>query len=401
MKEITGGVCAPKGFQAGGIACGIKKNEKLDLALVVSEVPATAAGIFTTNKVQAAPVTISKRHLQNGSARAIIANSGNANACVGPDGLTAAEKMAAAAGRKFGIDAGSVLVASTGVIGVPLPVEKIEQGLENHPDFLSASCGKAAARAIMTTDTFSKEVAVEFTLAGVSVRIGGMSKGSGMIHPNMATMLGFLTSDVAIEQELLHQALQRAGELSFNRITVDGDTSTNDSLFILANGKAGNKRISAKDEGYQIFEAALTDVCIGLAKMMARDGEGATKFVEIEVTGAKSEADAVKAGKSIATSNLVKTAIFGEDANWGRILAAVGYSGIDFEPADTDIYLGDLLVCKGGVGLVFDEAKAKQILSQKDLVVTVKLSNEAKYAARVWTCDLSYDYVKINGSYRT
>jgi glutamate N-acetyltransferase/amino-acid N-acetyltransferase len=401
MKEIDGGVCAPQGFKAGAMACGIKKNGKLDLALVTSDGPAVAAGIFTTNKVQAASVTVSKQHLEKGSARAIIANSGNANACVGPDGMVAAEKMAAAVAKQLGIDADSVLVASTGVIGVPLPVEKIQLGLERNPGFLSASGGNEAARAIMTTDTFSKEIAVEFQLAGVNVRIGGMSKGSGMIHPNMATMLGFITSDVAIEQKLLHKALKRAGELSFNRITVDGDTSTNDSLFILANGKAGNKKVASIDADYETFEAALIYVCTGLAKMMARDGEGATKFIEIKVSGADSEAAAVQAGKSVATSNLVKTAIFGEDANWGRILAAVGYAGIDFDPSATDIYLGELLVCKGGVAVGFDETKAKKILSEKEISITIHLSDKSKYEATIWTCDLSYDYVKINGSYRT
>jgi glutamate N-acetyltransferase / amino-acid N-acetyltransferase len=401
MKDISGGICAPQGFKAGGIACGIKKNEQLDLALIASEIPATAAGIFTTNKVQAAPITISKQHLQKGIAQAIIANSGNANACVGPVGMQATEKMAAAAGKMLNIPADAILVASTGVIGMQLPVEKIEVGLEQKPGFVLPSGGNQAARAIMTTDTFPKEVAVEFEISGVKIRIGGIAKGSGMIHPNMATMLGFITSDVAIEQPLLQKALQRAGELSFNRITVDGDTSTNDCLLILANGKAGNKEIATLGSDYQAFEAALCHVCIQLAKMIARDGEGATKFVEIKVIGADSEAAAVQAGKSVATSNLVKTAIFGEDANWGRILAAVGYSGIDFNPATTDIYLGNLLVCKGGVAMAFDEAQAKKILSQKDLLITIQLSNDTKYEASVWTCDLSYDYVKINGSYRT
>lgn len=401
MQEILGGVCAPKGFKAGGIACGIKKSNQSDVALLVSEMPAAAAGIFTTNKVQAAPVLVSKQRLQKGTARAIIVNSGNANACVGPDGMLSAEKMAAAAAKMLGIDEDSVLIASTGVIGVPLPVEKIESGLAQNQGFLSASGGNEAARAIMTTDTFAKEVAVEFELAGVSVRIGGMAKGSGMIHPNMATMLGFLTSDVTIDQQLLHKALQRAGELSFNRITVDGDTSTNDSLFILANGKAGNKKIATVDKDYQIFETALIHVCTGLAKMMARDGEGATKFIEIKVSGAVSEVAAVQAGKSVANSNLVKTAMFGEDANWGRILAAVGYSGIDFDPQTTDVYLGGLLVCKGGTAVNFDETKAKQILSAKDILITICLSDKSQYEATVWTCDLSYDYVKINGSYRS
>jgi glutamate N-acetyltransferase / amino-acid N-acetyltransferase len=400
MKNIVGGVAAPKGFKAGGMACGIKKTQKLDLALIASDVPAVAAGIFTTNLVQAAPLLVTKRHLKNGVAQAIIANSGNANACVGPVGDEAAERMAEAAAKWLKIAKESVLVASTGVIGVPLPVEKIEIALEPKLDLLKVNGGAEAAQAIMTTDTFPKETAVEFDLDGVPVRIGGIAKGSGMIHPNMATMLGFVTTDVAISQELLHKVLARAGEVSFNRITVDGDTSTNDCLLVLANGMAGNKPIEADGPGYQKFLEALTQVCLELAKLIARDGEGATKFVEIKVTGAKTEAEAVKIGKSVATSNLVKTAIFGEDANWGRILAAAGYSGVQFDPSQVDIFLGELLVCRGGVGLAFDEVKAKQILEQKDLLITLML-REGKAEASVWTCDLSYDYVKINGSYRT
>ncbi|MGE5581847.1 MAG: bifunctional glutamate N-acetyltransferase/amino-acid acetyltransferase ArgJ [Bacillota bacterium] len=401
MKEISGGVCAPKGFKAGGIACGIKKNHQMDLALIVSEVPAAAAGIFTTNKVQAAPVVLSKEHLKNGAAQAIIANSGNANACVGQDGIIAARQMAGAAANFLGLPETSVLVASTGVIGVKLPVERIEAALEESPVFLSDSGGAQAAKAIMTTDTFPKEAAVEFEIEGNIMRIGGMAKGSGMIHPNMATMLGFLTTDIAIDPKLLQKALQRAGDLSFNRVTVDGDTSTNDTLLILANGQAGNKSITTDGPAYQIFETALIEVCQRLAKLIARDGEGATKFVEVKVSGARSEAEAVCAAKAVATSNLVKTAIFGEDANWGRILAAVGYSGIDFNPDITDIYLGDLLVCRAGTGLDFDEAKAKEILTKKDILITIQLGRDAGFEAVVWTCDLSYDYVKINGSYRS
>lgn len=400
MKFIEGGVCAAQGYIAGGLACGIKKADRLDLAMVYSEVPAAAAAIFTTNKVKAAPVLLSKKHLKAGKAQAIIANSGNANACVGPEGDAAALAMCQAAGNYLGIPAEMVLVASTGTIGIPLPVAKIENALHTTAKFLSVHGGADAARAIMTTDTFSKETAVEFELNGKPVRIGGMAKGSGMIHPNMATMLGFITTDVAIEQPLLQKAIARAGEISFNRVTVDGDTSTNDSLFILANGKAKNDVIREAGRDYQIFLEALETVCLKLAKMLAKDGEGATKFVEIQVTGARSEAEAVTVGKSIATSNLVKTALFGEDANWGRILAAAGYSGVDIEPEKVDIYLGDLLVCSGGVGLAFDEDKAKAVLSQKEFDIKIDLG-QGKDKATVWTCDLSYDYVKINGSYRT
>lgn len=400
METISGGVTAAQGFTAGGIACGVKKSQSSDLALIYSKVPADAAGIFTTNQVQAAPVILSKEYLKKGKAQAIIANSGNANACVGAVGMEVARRMTAAAGKALGIPADSVLVASTGVIGVVLPVEKIEAALAEKNDFLSDTGGAAAARAIMTTDTFPKEVALELELGGAKVRIGGIAKGSGMIHPNMATMFGFITTDTRIEQPLLQKAISTAGKTSFNRITVDGDTSTNDCLFILANGLANNQPITSESQDYQIFLQALTSVCLELAKMIARDGEGATKLIEIKVTGAKTEDEAVKAGKSVATSNLVKTALFGEDANWGRILAAVGYSGVKIDPERISIYLGDLPVFQNGIGLVFDEIRAKRILSEKEILITIDL-NDGNESASVWTCDLSYDYVKINGSYRS
>jgi glutamate N-acetyltransferase/amino-acid N-acetyltransferase len=400
IQQIKGGVTAPQGFLAGGIACGIKKTEKADVALIYSETPAQAAGLFTTNLVQAAPVQLSKAHLKNGTAQAIIANSGNANACVGPDGFAAAQAMAQAAAEFLNIDPRAVLVASTGVIGVRLPVEQIVETLAARPQFLSSDGSNAAAQAIMTTDTFAKEVAVEFELNGSKVRIGGIAKGSGMIHPNMATMLGFITTDAAIDAKLLQKALVAAGQRTFNRVTVDGDTSTNDTLVVLANGKAGNPALNQEDAAYQLFQEALEVVCLDLAKLLVRDGEGATKLVEIKVTGANTEAEAVQVAKSIATSSLVKTAIFGEDANWGRILAAVGYSGVALQPELVDIYLGDLQVCQGGVALVFDESRVKLILAQKELLITVALGM-GQSAASVWTCDLTYDYVKINGSYRT
>ncbi|HPT88053.1 MAG TPA: bifunctional glutamate N-acetyltransferase/amino-acid acetyltransferase ArgJ [Bacillota bacterium] len=400
MKYIDGGVCAAKGFMAGGVACGIKKTGKLDLALVYSEVPAQAAAVFTTNRVKAAPVQLSMKHIQSGLAQAIIANSGNANACVGPQGDATALAMCQAAAEYLKVPVESVLVASTGVIGVRLPVEKIQDTLKTTPGIVSKDGNLSAAQAIMTTDTFKKEAAVEIELGKTVVRIGGMAKGSGMIHPNMATMLGFVTTDAAIDLGLLQQALKRAADISFNRVTVDGDTSTNDCLFVLANGQAGNEKISLEGPEYEVFCAGLEAVCLELAKMLARDGEGATKLVEVRVEGAKSEAEAVQVGKAIATSSLVKTAIFGEDANWGRILAAAGYSGVAIQPELVDIYLGDLLVCSGGTGLVFDEEKAKAILSQKEITIVVKLG-QGDTSATVWTCDLTYDYVKINGSYRT
>jgi glutamate N-acetyltransferase/amino-acid N-acetyltransferase len=400
IKPIDGGVTAPKGFKAGGVAAGIKKNGQPDLAMIASETPAVCAGTFTTNQVQAAPVVISKERVKGGKAQGIIVNSGNANACTGPSGRQVAEKMVAAAAKFLKISEDQVLVASTGVIGVELPVAKIETALRQNTGFLSNSGGAAAARAIMTTDTFPKEIAVEFELEGKMVRVGGIAKGSGMIHPNMATLLSFVTTDISIDKVMLDQAVSQAADHSFNRITVDGDTSTNDCLLVLANGQAGNQTIIGTGAAYQSFLDALTCVCRELAKMIARDGEGATKMVEIKIEGAVSEDAAVRVGKSIATSNLVKTALFGEDANWGRILAAVGYSGVPIQPDIINIYLGDLLVCRGGVGLAFDESKAKQILAQKDILITVELG-QGQAGASIWTCDFSYDYVKINGSYRT
>jgi glutamate N-acetyltransferase/amino-acid N-acetyltransferase len=400
IRQIAYGVTAPQGFLAGGIACGIKKDQKADLALIYSEVPAQAAGIFTTNRVQAAPVWLSKEHLRDGTAQAIIANSGNANACLGPDGAAAARAMAEAAAQYLNINPTAVLVASTGVIGVRLPVERIAATLAGRPRILARDGSLAAAQAIMTTDTIAKEVAVEIELSGCKTRIGGIAKGSGMIHPNMATLLGFITTDAAITSPLLHKTVAAVGKRTFNRITVDGDTSTNDTLFVLANGKAGNPPLDEENADYRRFREALEVVCLELAKMLVRDGEGAAKLIEIKVTEAETEAAALQVGKSIATSNLVKTAIFGEDANWGRILAAAGYSGVALQPERVAIYLGDLLVCQGGVGLVFDEERAKRILAEKELLITVALG-AGQCEASIWTCDLTYDYVKINGSYRT
>lgn len=400
IKSIDGGVTAARGFRAGGMAAGIKKDGQLDLALIASEVPAVAAGVFTTNRVQAAPVLISKERVKNGLAQAIIANSGNANACTGSSGRVAATRMAAAAAQSLNCPEELVLVASTGVIGMELPVAKIESALGQNTGWLSNKGGTAAAQAIMTTDTFPKESAVEFELDGKPVRVGGIAKGSGMIHPNMATLLSFVTTDIAITKTMLDQAVAHAGDHSFNRITVDGDTSTNDCLLVLANGRAGNQVITGTGTAYQLFLEALTGVCRELAKMIARDGEGATKMVEIKISDAASEADAVRIGKAVATSNLVKTALFGEDANWGRILAAVGYSGVPINPDLINIYLEELPVCRGGAGLAFDEVKAKQILARKELLITVALGM-GHAEASIWTCDFSYDYVKINGSYRT
>lgn len=396
---VAGGVTAAQGFRAHGMACGVKKKGGPDLALVVSDQPAHAAAVFTTNKVAAAPVVVSREHVADGRARAVILNSGNANACLGQEGLKAARLMAEQTGKALTVSATDVLVASTGVIGAAFPVEKIINAIPTLVEGLVSEGGKAAARAIMTTDTVAKEIALEMTIAGRPVRIGGMAKGSGMIQPNMATMLAVVTTDLAIPAGLLRQAVAAATRASFNRITVDGDTSTNDSLFVLANG-ASAAEVTEPGAAYDLFQAALTHVCEELAKMIVRDGEGATKLVTIKVTGAIDEDQAEQAGRAVANSNLVKTAFFGEDANWGRILAAVGYSGIDFAPEQTRIFLGDLPVFAGGTGLAFDEGQAAKILAEPEIIVSIDLGQGAAEAT-LWTCDLSYDYVKINGSYRT
>jgi len=403
FKEIAGGVTAAEGFKATGLHCGIKKA-KPDLALLFSDIKAAAAGIFTQNLVQAAPIIIAKEHLKGGFARAVVVNSGNANACTGERGLADAREMARATGAALGIDAREVVVSSTGVIGVPLPMDRIKRGIEEAAVKLSADGGPLAAEAIMTTDTFSKQAAVQVEIDGITVTIGGMAKGSGMIHPNMATMLGFITTDAAVSPAMLQKALKDAADGSFNMITVDGDTSTNDMVVVLANGKAGNPIIDTQNAAYSRFREALKYVCIKLAKDIVRDGEGATKFVEVEVNYAPTKEDARKIAMSVATSNLVKTAMFGEDANWGRILAAAGYSGALFDPSKVNIFLesaaGKEQVARGGMGLAFSEENAARILREKDIRVVIDL-NQGDAAARAWTCDLSYEYVRINAEYRT
>lgn len=407
LAKIGGGVTAAKGFQAGGIHVGVKKTDqtKKDLALIYSEVPAVAAGVFTTNKVQAAPVLVSKEHLKTGTARAAIVNSGNANACNGERGLADARAMAEAAAEALSISPEEVLVASTGVIGVSLPMEAILPGVRVLADSLSADGSPAAAEAIMTTDTFAKEIAIRFDLGGVPATIGAIAKGSGMIHPNMATLLCFVTTDAAIEQSALKEALRAAADVSFNMLTVDGDTSTNDTLVALANGQAGNKPVCSGSPEMPVFTEALTYICVEMAKALARDGEGATKLLEVRVSGARDVADARKAAISVAKSSLVKTALFGADANWGRILCAVGYSGAEFNPAQVDLYLEDRsgqaeqMMAKG-TALIFSEEQAALILNQKEVLVRVEL-NQGQAGATAWGCDLSYDYVKINGDYRT
>lgn len=400
MKKIEGGVTAASGFKAAGSHIGLKKF-KPDLALVASEVPAVAAGVFTTNLVQAAPVTVSREHLESGKGvRGVVVNSANANACTGEQGIRDAKEMAKVTAKVLGCSLEEVLVASTGVIGVELPMEKISKGIGELALELSETGGEQAAAAILTTDTFSKEYALEFELGGKTCCIGGMTKGSGMIHPNMATMLAFITTDVAISQPLLKQALKAATAQSFNMISVDRDTSTNDMAVVLANGQAGNPELEEENEDYQRFCEALFEVTRELAKMIAQDGEGATKLVEIKVQGAPDLEAARTVARSIAGSNLVKTAIFGEDANWGRILCAAGYSGADFSPDNVAIYLGTLQVAKGGRGIAFSEARAKEILGEKTVQIIVDLGAGA-FEALAWTCDLTYDYIKINASYRS
>jgi glutamate N-acetyltransferase/amino-acid N-acetyltransferase len=396
---VQGGVTAPKGFQAAGVHCGLKK-EKLDLAVIYSTVPAAAAGLFTVNKVKAAPILVTMEHLAQGQARAVVVNSGNANACTGEKGLADARQMARAAAQALGISETEVMVASTGVIGVPIKIDLLEQGIKEAVKNLSTAGGASAAEAIMTTDTFKKELAISFELGGRAATIGAMAKGSGMIHPNMATMLGFITTDAAIEEKALLAALREANDRSFNMITVDGDTSTNDMVGIMANGVAGNKKITIDEPEFDKFLAALSYITVELAKSIAKDGEGATKLIEVQVKNARTVADARKAALTVAKSSLVKTAIFGEDANWGRILCAIGYSGAEFDPDKADIALGDEMVAIDGAGLAFNEKKAKSILAQKQVVIYIDLK-DGDAEATAWGCDMTYDYVKINGSYRT
>jgi glutamate N-acetyltransferase/amino-acid N-acetyltransferase len=401
IQECSGGITAPKGFRAAGLHCGVKWAKK-DIALVVSDVPAACGATFTQNRVPAAPVVVDKEQLSRSSyIRALVVNSGNANACTGDRGIEDAREMVRVTARAARVHESEVLISSTGVIGQILPIEKIAAGIVRSALLLSKKGGSDAAEAILTTDTFVKELAVQTTVNGMTVTLGGIAKGSGMIAPNMATMLAFVTSDAAIAPPLLTTALKKAVDTSFNRITVDGDTSTNDMVAVLANGLAGNSLLTAEsDPGYNEFCEALQYVLLRLSKMIVLDGEGATKFVEITVAGAGSDADAAKAAKSIATSNLVKTAINGEDANWGRILAAVGNAGIDFKPTETEIFFGHVPILQKNYQIDFSEEEAKQVLSQKEINIRVQL-NGGPGVATFWTCDLSKDYVAINANYRT
>lgn len=419
LVVTTGGVTAPRGFTAAAVHAGLKKSNRLDLALIYSQTQSRAAAVYTQNRVQAAPIVVTKQHLGDGLLQAVVINSGNANACTGKAGLEAATTMAEVAGTALGIPASLVAVASTGVIGVPLPVDLVCRGIEQAAHQLCDTGGEQAAQAILTTDTFVKQIAVEVDLNGKLVTIGGMAKGSGMIHPNMATMLAFITTDAQISSQALDLALRAAVSDSFNMITIDGDTSTNDMVLAMANGRAGNHELGEGAPGWSKFNAALRHVCIYLARCIARDGEGASKLIEVLVKGARSTGDARLAARSIAGSNLVKAAIFGSDANWGRILAAVGYSGAAFNPDQVDIFLGaaspddqdqgrgpassavsGIKVASGGAGLQFDENEAKKILSNREVTITVDL-REGDGEARAWGCDLTYGYVRINAEYRS
>ena len=397
MKEIKGGVTAPQGYKASGVACGIKQSGNLDMSLLVSDTPANAAAVFTTNKMAAAPVHLSKKHLADGQAQAVVINSGNANACTGDGGYEDAIKMAQVTGAALGIDAHDIVVSSTGIIGVPMPMDKVEAGIKDGAAKLYADGGGCAAEAIMTTDTFVKEHAVSFDFDGIEVKVGGMAKGSGMIAPNMATMLAVVTTDAAVAPELLKSMLVSAIDKSFNSITVDGDTSTNDMVVVVANGASGAEVTTGNEAA---FQAALDKVCIELAKLIVRDGEGATKFIEIDVVGAASAGDAKKAAMAIANSNLVKTAFFGQDPNWGRIVAAVGYSSAEVDASKVDVYYGEEKLVENGRVVAYDEAKVGAVIQAKDIKVKVDLKLGSG-AARVWTCDFSYDYVKINAEYHT
>jgi len=400
VNECQGGVTAPKGFTAGGLYCGIRKTKK-DLGMIVSANPAVVAGVFTLNRTQAAPILVDKAQLNRSAlCSAVVVNSGNANACTGERGLNDAWDMVRITSKALRLPEEQVMISSTGVIGQYLPMEKVAAGIQQLAGQLTAEGNGDAAEAIMTTDTYRKEAAVRFSLGSSIVTIGGMAKGSGMIAPNMATMLGFITTDAVLPQSLLHKALSKANNRSFNRITVDGDMSTNDMVIILANGQAGNEPFGEHSEEFQLFCAALEYVLIKLAKMIARDGEGATKLVEIVAKGARTEEEATQAARSVANSNLVKTAIHGCDANWGRIMAAVGYSGIDFNPEDVEIRFDDLKVLNKNYEIVLDEKKAKTIL-QKDFVQIVIDLNQGSQKTRFWTCDLTKEYVHINASYRS
>jgi glutamate N-acetyltransferase/amino-acid N-acetyltransferase len=397
MAEGTG-VTYAQGFSAAGVACGIKKNGNKDLAIVKCDVVASAAGVFTRNIVKGHSLQLARKNVRNGHAQLVVINAGCANACLGPRGDADALEMARLAAKRFGCRPADVLTGSTGVIGFPLPLDKLSAGL--NAAALSPEGGAEAARAIMTTDTVPKEVSSSVTIGGHEVRIGGMAKGSGMIHPNMATMISVVTTDAAISIPALRQALKEAVAVSYNRISIDGDTSVCDKVLLLASGLAGNEMIEAGTSEYTQFTAALKEVCIRIAKMLAADGEGATKLLTIAVKNVRSEKDAHLIAGAIAKSPLCKTAAFGNDANWGRLLTAAGYSGARFNPEKVNIWIGGVKVCENGGGLPFDEAAALRELKQSEVTYTLDFA-DGSAADTMWTCDFSLDYVKINADYRT
>ncbi len=403
MEIVSGGVCAAKGFKVNGIHCGIRKNRtKRDLALIYSEKRAAAAGVYTTNLVKGAPNVVTKQNISDGYAQAVICNSGNANTC-NADGIEIAEKMCVLTGEALNLNPKDIIVASTGVIGQPLNIEPIKNGI---PALVEGLCfdGQLAAEGIMTTDTKLKEIAVSFNIGGKECKIGGIAKGSGMIHPNMATMLVFITTDVAISPEMLQKALSADIKTTFNMVSVDGDTSTNDMVTVMANGMAENEMITCEGEDFETFCKALNTVNVHLCRMIAGDGEGATKLLECKVDGAASDAVAKTVAKSVICSALTKAAMFGADANWGRVLCAIGYSGADVDITKIDVTFkssaGQILVCKDGAGVEFSEEKAKEILLCDEIEILVSLGS-GRYSASAWGCDLTYEYVKINGDYRT
>ena len=405
MKQITGGVTAAKGFKAWGVHCGVKSHnvDKKDLAIILSEQECNAAATYTMNRVKAAPIYVTMDHLEDGTAWGVVANSGNANACC-PLSHENAELMCQYAAAATGHKPGDFVVASTGVIGQTLNIAAIEKGIPEVVAGLSADGSDAAAHAIMTTDTEKKEIAVTLTVGGKTVTIGAIAKGSGMIHPNMGTMLCFITTDCAITHEMLSEALHEIVPRTFNRVTVDGDTSTNDMCVVLANGMAGNPQIEWKDDNYTVFQKALRHVCEHLARCIAGDGEGASRLITCAVHQARSEESAERLSKAVVASPLVKAAMFGADANWGRVLCAMGYSKAPFRPEYVDISfasaVGSVLVCRQGMGLDFDEEAAKSILTQDEVIIDITL-HEGNEEATCWGCDLTYEYVRINGDYRT
>ena len=404
MKLITGGVCAAKGFKASGVHCGFRHNRtKNDLSLIYSEKIGSAAAVYTTNAVKGAPIAVTKAHIADGKAQAMICNSGNANTC-NANGVEIAEQTCELLANALKINKSDVIVASTGVIGKPLEIAPFEKGIPEAVKKLSENGNEEAAIGILTTDTVKKEVAVEFTIGGKVCRIGGMAKGSGMIHPNMATMLVFITTDTCISSEMLSKALKSDIAETFNMVSIDGDTSTNDMVSVIANGLAGNDEITCDGEDFEIFMKALNTVTIGLCRMIAGDGEGATKLLECSVYGGKDLATAKKVAKSVICSSLLKAAMFGADANWGRVLCAIGYSGADVNVNKIDVYFesvkGKINVCKKGASVDFSEEKAKEILLEKEIDIIVDL-NDGEFNSKAWGCDLTYDYVKINGDYRT